>query len=163
MSATRTFNAKAFYAALSRVVETRGVSWNRVGQDTGIAPSSLSRLGRGRDIQGAALAKLSAWAGINPAEFVEDASNQEVPVRLIGQILESDPRLDARSREALVSIVKSAYQSLVTGSVLDVAAMKPAPLPRVYPDGESRKADVPHVDETPRTPPSSSRRRASAS
>jgi hypothetical protein len=42
------FNARAFYEVLSSVVEARSVAWRQVARETGITPSTLTRMGQGR-------------------------------------------------------------------------------------------------------------------
>lgn len=64
------FNGGAFYSALSRVVLARKVSWIKVSRETGVSTSTLSRMAVGRGPDAASLAVLSAWAGLNPADFV---------------------------------------------------------------------------------------------
>ena len=69
------FDAEAFYVALAKVVQARKVPWRQVAKETGVAPSTLTRMGQGRHPDAASLAVLSAWAGINPADFVEKADS----------------------------------------------------------------------------------------
>lgn len=64
------FNGGAFYSALSRVVLARKVPWIKVSRETGVSTSTLSRMAVGRGPDAASLAVLSAWAGLNPADFV---------------------------------------------------------------------------------------------
>jgi hypothetical protein len=63
------FDADGFYGDLARVVTVRGVKWKTVSQETGVSQSTLSRMAVGRRPDAASLAALSAWAGINPANY----------------------------------------------------------------------------------------------
>lgn len=64
------FDFKGYYEALCAVVAARKVTWVQVGHQTGVSPSTLSRMANGQRPDAASLAALSAWAGMNPAEFV---------------------------------------------------------------------------------------------
>src|SRR5215813_15004722 len=65
------FRSEAFYKALNAIVEARGVSLRQVARDCGITPSTLTHMSRGRGISGDTLAALSAWARINPGDYVQ--------------------------------------------------------------------------------------------
>lgn len=63
------FDAAGWVAALTRGVESRGVTWRQVSEATGVSESTLSRLKKGQRPDAASLAALSAYVGLNPAEF----------------------------------------------------------------------------------------------
>jgi transcriptional regulator with XRE-family HTH domain len=63
------FDAAGWVAAIGRAVESRGITWRQVGEATGVSDSTLSRMKDGRHPDAASLAALSAWAGINPADY----------------------------------------------------------------------------------------------
>src|SRR5690349_10044348 len=65
--ATKGFDASAFYAELARIVNASGITWRQLARETGVAPSTFTRMARGRWPSGASLAALSAWANLNPA------------------------------------------------------------------------------------------------
>jgi hypothetical protein len=71
-------------------------------------------MGQGRRPDAASLAALSAWAGLNPADFVGLGNRTTVPEPLaqISTLLRSDPRLNEGAATALDSMLKSAYQQL---------------------------------------------------
>ena len=112
------FDAAAFYRALSEVVRARKVAWRQVSRDTGVTTSTLSRMAWGRGPDAAGLAVLSAWAGINPAEFVDrpgllddrsaqpGASSPDLVVRL----LRSDSNLEPEMAVALGEVIRIAYR-----------------------------------------------------
>lgn len=107
------FDARAFYEAVVLKVEARGVSWRHVANATGIAPSSLSRFAQGSSLDSASLAKLSAWSGLNPADFVVPmAGVQSEALERIAATLRNDPNLDSHAARTLEAIVRTAYQSL---------------------------------------------------
>jgi transcriptional regulator with XRE-family HTH domain len=105
------FNARAFYEVLSSVVEARLVTWRQVARETGITPSTLTRMGQGRQADAASLAALSAWAGINPADFVgqQTESARSDSLVVISRALRADPGLQPEAAKALEDIMRIAY------------------------------------------------------
>ena len=63
------FDHDAFFAALDRQRELRNATWKQVSDETGVSVTTLSRMKDCRKPDAASLAALSAWAGINPANF----------------------------------------------------------------------------------------------
>ncbi len=72
------FDAEGWFAALCRAVEARRATWQQVSKATGVSASTLSRMREGRRPDAASLAALSAWAGLNPAEFCPRVPPQRV-------------------------------------------------------------------------------------
>ncbi len=108
------FNGDAFYRALETTVTARSTTWKQVATETGVSASTLTRMAQGRRPDAGSLAALSAWAGLNPSDFV-DAPYKGVRPEAISQIstlLRTDPNLDAQSAEAVEAIVKAAYERL---------------------------------------------------
>ena len=108
------FDSEGFYRALEATVRSRGITWKQVAIQTGISASTLTRMSQGRQPDAASLAALSAWAGMNPSDFVEAAyktSNVEA-IAQISTLLRTDPNLDAESAEAMDAIVRTAYERL---------------------------------------------------
>jgi transcriptional regulator with XRE-family HTH domain len=108
------FDAEAFYRALQTTVSARSKTWKQVASDTGVSASTLTRMAQGRRPDAASLAALSAWAGLNPSDFVT-AHYRSQPREAIAQVsalLRSDPNLDAQAADALEAIVKTAYERL---------------------------------------------------
>ena len=106
------FNARAFYEVLAGVVESRSVAWRQVARETGITPSTLTRMGQGRQPDAASLAALSAWAGLNPADFVGEPAEapRSDPLVVISRALKSDPDLRPEAAKALEDIMRIAYE-----------------------------------------------------
>ena len=105
------FDAEAFYNALAWVVKARKISWRQVARETGVAPSTLTRMAQGRRPDAASLAMLSAWAGINPADFVRGRPREQSrdPLVAISTLLKSDPDLPPGEAKALEQIIRLAY------------------------------------------------------
>src|ERR1700733_4920636 len=105
------FNAEAFYRALEATVTARCRNWKQVAAETGISASTLARMAQGRKPDAASLAALSAWAGLNPSDYVDTphrAARAE-SITQISSLLRTDPNLDAESAEAVEAIVRAAY------------------------------------------------------
>jgi transcriptional regulator with XRE-family HTH domain len=108
------FNGDAFYRALESTVNARSKNWKQVSAETGVSTSTLARMAQGRRPDAASLAALSAWAGLNPSDFV-DAPYKPAhpePMAQISTLLRTDPSLDLESAEAVEAIVRAAYERL---------------------------------------------------
>lgn len=116
MTNKQEFDAAGFYSALERSVRARNVTWKEVSNETGVSQTTLTRMGQGRRPDAASLAALSAWAGLNPANYVP----RQFPLRRPeGQTLEQvallfrqDAQLSDEARRKLEVIVESAYNAL---------------------------------------------------
>jgi hypothetical protein len=112
------FDADAFYAALERSVRSRGANWKMVSQDTGVSQTTLTRMGQGRRPDAASMATLSAWAGINPADYVggvfgsRTEGGADDTIEQISQLLRKDEGLTDEARRQMTTIVESAYNAL---------------------------------------------------
>jgi len=106
------FDSRGFYSALAATVTARKVTWKHVGAETGISPSTLSRMASGRSPDAASLTALAAWAGLNPTDFLEGKSKTAEPIAIVGKLLRQDPNLDRQGAEALEAILQAAYERL---------------------------------------------------
>ena len=117
------FDAEAYCNALTQVVQAQKVPWSQVSRETGVTVSTLTRMARGlRRPDAASLAQLSAWAGLNPADFVqipprkvmdEPANNgNRNSLVAIARLLRTDPNLPAETAAALERIIHIAYDEL---------------------------------------------------
>lgn len=71
------FDAAGWVSALADCVKTRGVTWKDVAEATGVNETTLSRMKSGdRQPDAASLAALSAWAGINPANYCGESQKR---------------------------------------------------------------------------------------
>jgi transcriptional regulator with XRE-family HTH domain len=106
------FDGDAFYRALETTVITRSKTWKQVAVETGVSASTLARMAQGRRPDAASLAALSAWAGLNPSDFVDAPYKVTRPESMaeISTLLRGDPNLDAQGAEALEAIVRAAYE-----------------------------------------------------
>lgn len=108
------FDGDAFYRALEATVNARGKNWKQVSADTGVSASTLTRMAQGRKPDAASLAALSAWAGLNPSDFVHAPykSTRRESLAQISTLLRADPNLDSDGAEAVEAIVRAAYERL---------------------------------------------------
>lgn len=108
------FDGDGFYRALESTVEARSKTWKQVAAETGVSASTLTRMSQGRKPDAGSLAALSAWAGLNPSDFVHAPYRGTRPEAMaqISTLLRSDPNLDAQAAEAVEAIVKAAYERL---------------------------------------------------
>lgn len=114
MAENKGFNGDAFYRALESAVTRRAKNWKQVAAETGVSASTLARMAQGRRPDAASLAALSAWAGLNPSDFVDAPfkTPHPEPLAKISLLLRSDPNLDAQSAAAVEAIVRTAYDQL---------------------------------------------------
>ena len=108
------FDGDAFYRAVEATVSARSKNWKQVAAETGISASTLTRMAQGRRPDAASLAALSAWAGLNPSDFVRAPykARRPEPMAQISSLLRADPNLDTEGAEAVEAIVRAAYERL---------------------------------------------------
>ncbi len=108
------FHAEVFYDALATTVKARQQTWKQVSKETGVSPSTLTRMAQGRRPDAGSLAALSAWAGINPADFVRMHNKPKTsePLVAISALLRADSNLRPDAAKALQAIIETAYESL---------------------------------------------------
>lgn len=110
------FDGDAFYKALENAVRLSNKNWKQVAAETGVSASTLTRMAQGKRPDAASLAALSAWAGLNPSDFVDapykNKSNHAAPMARISALLRTDPALDRQSAETVEAIVRAAYERL---------------------------------------------------
>jgi transcriptional regulator with XRE-family HTH domain len=106
------FDGDGYYRALEATVKARGISWKQVAAETGVSASTLARMAQNRRPDAASLAALSAWAGLNPSDFVHAPykATRAEPMAEISTLLRADPNLDPQGAEALEAIVRAAYE-----------------------------------------------------
>jgi hypothetical protein len=75
-----TFDAMAFFAAVHGCMAYRKINARQLSEETGISETTLSRMRVGdRACDAASLAALSAWAGINPANYCTTSPAPPLP------------------------------------------------------------------------------------
>jgi transcriptional regulator with XRE-family HTH domain len=111
---TQRFDAAGFYQALAATVKQRQVTWKEVSKKTGVSPTTLTRMGQGRQPDGQGLASLAAWAGLNAAQFVaiEDKAEHPETLAIISTALRRDPELSTEAASTIDVMVQTAYEQL---------------------------------------------------
>lgn len=107
------FDGKAFYASLDAVRNVRGLTWKEVASQSGVAASTLTRIGQGRkpDVNG--LASLLAWAGLRAEMFMPQVGcGTPEPLAQITAAIHGDPSLSYNSAKVLEDIFVSTYKRL---------------------------------------------------
>ena len=106
------FDADGFYRALEATVLARDLTWKQVAAETSVSASTLARMAQGKKPDAASLAALSAWAGLNPSDFVNApfTKRRTEPMGQISTLLRTAPDLDADSAAALDAIIRTAYE-----------------------------------------------------
>jgi transcriptional regulator with XRE-family HTH domain len=108
------FDGDSFYRALANTVVSRSKTWKQVALETGVSASTLARMAQGRRPDAASLAALSAWAGLNPSDFVHlfNETPRQEALAQISTLLRADPNLNPQAAETLEAILRTAYEQL---------------------------------------------------
>ncbi len=108
------FDCAAYYIALDEIRKSKGLSWKKVGDQTKVSASTLTRMGQGKLPDADSLTMLSAWAGLNPAEFVTDeelkAKESEALPKMMA-LLRADPNLTPEAISAIQDVLAVAYKT----------------------------------------------------
>lgn len=108
------FDIHAFYRALSATRQSREMTWKEVADKASVSASTLTRMAQNSRPDADGLAALSAWSGLNPADFVYGAKvDSPEPLAEITRVLRSDPRLDPDGATAMEEIVRAAYERML--------------------------------------------------
>lgn len=111
----RGFDFSGYYRALDGVRVGRGMNWKQVSEATNVGQSTLARMSKGKRPDADALAALSAWAGLNPADFVTNVGRFSEHQDTLAEIycsLRRDPNLSAEATAALDEMIKATYERL---------------------------------------------------
>lgn len=107
------FDTEGFFAALDHHRDAKGMTWKDVGAETGVNPSTLTRMAQGKCPDARGLAALLAWSGLGANEFMRGrtAGRRREPETLakITAVLRADVSLSKDSAVAIEQIVKAAY------------------------------------------------------
>lgn len=111
----RLFDSDSFYRAIDSTRKSRGMNWKEVGEASSVNTSTLARLSQSKNPDADGLAALAAWAGLNPADFVNGVqkSTHAETLAAISQFIRKDPRLDADAAETLEHIINDAYMRFI--------------------------------------------------
>ena len=122
------FHGDDFYVAVARVLRKRNASWRQLANEIGVSPSTFTRWGRGRSLDARVLAALSAWAGLNPADYVGDlhGNGAQQPLSEILAMVRDDPNQSADTAAALQRLIRAAYEQLTPAAPSPARPTSPA-------------------------------------
>lgn len=109
------FDAEAFYAALDAHRKSKDITWKKVAAETGVAASTLTRMGQGKrpDVDG--LAALAGWSGLDANDFFrskEGGNRKAEPIAQISALLRADRNLSGEGATALETMLVAAYETM---------------------------------------------------
>ena len=108
------FDSDSFFSALESTRLSRGLTWKKVADQSGVSASTLTRMAQGRrpDVDG--LAALSSWSGLDIDDFVrtEGEKPEAEPLAMISTYLKGDRNLTPESSTALDELIKATYARL---------------------------------------------------
>lgn len=110
---TDDFDTEAFYSALNAARLSRIKTWKDVAKETGVAASTLSRMGQGAkpDVNG--LAALLKWSNLKAETFIPGASDKQAPpIAEVAALLRADPSLTRQNATILADILINTYNQL---------------------------------------------------
>ncbi len=109
------FDAETFYEALDAQRQSKGLSWKKVAEKSGVSASTLTRMAQGKRPDVDSMAALAAWAGLSVDSFVhhEDVKNITTDsLSTITAYLRADTNLSPQSADAIEAVLKAAYEKL---------------------------------------------------
>lgn len=107
------FDSDAFYAALNAARLSRQMTWKEVAEETGIAASTLSRMGQGANPDVNGLAALLKWSNLKAEMFIPGTGKKDAaPIARITALLRADPHLSPQNAKLMEEIVISTYGRL---------------------------------------------------
>ncbi len=110
------FDREAFYAALNATRLSRMLSWKEVASETGVAASTLTRIGQGANPDVNGLASLLKWANLKAEMFMSVSEQEDAePIARISALLRADPKLSRDHAKLLDDIISATYSRLTEG------------------------------------------------
>jgi transcriptional regulator with XRE-family HTH domain len=105
----------ALHAALDRERRQRGeLSWRQIAQQSGVSPSTLSRLGQGHRPDVDSFASLLHWLGLPAEDFLlhptRTLGRVEPTTEAVASLLRANRDLDPDSADAISDIVLAAMR-----------------------------------------------------
>ena len=114
MTERGSFNSGQFFGALDAERQSRRLLWKQVAEQSGISPSTLTRLAQGKRPDVDSLAALVDWAGLRVDDFIVrvHSAPEPQPLAMISTYLRADQNLSADAAAALERVVKATYEAL---------------------------------------------------
>jgi transcriptional regulator with XRE-family HTH domain len=107
------FDTAAFFSALNAVRAKRNLTWKEVARQSEINPSTLSRIGQGKNPDVNGFLALLSWSGLKAEMFTPDSVEQIFePIANIALIIRKDKALSQSNAKLMEEIVSNAYKTL---------------------------------------------------
>ncbi|GAB3052748.1 hypothetical protein GCM10027053_11130 [Intrasporangium mesophilum] len=108
-------DVNALYLTLDSQRQHRGISWRQVAHESGVGPSTLSRMANGNRPDVDSFASLVHWLGIPAEEFLrfEDDTARPSPdavTQAVASLLRADKDLDPETAAAIDDILQAAMR-----------------------------------------------------
>jgi transcriptional regulator with XRE-family HTH domain len=111
-----TVDVDALYAALNAKRQATGLSWRSLAHELEIAPSTFTRMARGRRPDVDTFAGLLRWLDMPVEAFLQQSGAgteaESEPIVKIGTYLRMDKNLSPKSVAALERLITVAYEAL---------------------------------------------------
>lgn len=107
-----TFDNEAFFSALNAERLSRQMTWKEVAEEAGVAASTLTRMGDGKNPDVNGLAALLAWSGLKADSFIEGAKKNPENFSQAVALLRAVPDLSKPQLDVLVNILETTYKTL---------------------------------------------------
>lgn len=108
-----TFDSEAFFDSLNAERLSRTMTWKEVAEEAGIAASTLTRMGDGKNPDVNGLAALLSWSGLKAEAFIlEPAKDNSESLSQAVALLRAVPDLSRPQLDVLVNIVQATYNTL---------------------------------------------------
>ena len=72
----RRFDTKALYEALDQARQERGWTWQQVGREIGVSPTTITRTRAGGRLEVDGMVAMVGWLGLPVEHFVRDVSSK---------------------------------------------------------------------------------------
>ena len=105
------FDILGFHKSVDGARRALNLNWKQVAEQTGVGPSTLTRIARGKAPDAVALAVLARWANVNPTIFLTDPITPATKSSL-GEVLAL-----VRKEESLADDVKGVLENVITSAM----------------------------------------------
>ena len=106
------FDKAAFDATLDATRAARGLTWRDVAREAGVSPSTLTRLGQGKNPDVHTFAALVAWSGADAGQFVGRPVETPEPLAVLLARFRRHSGLSPRAASLLEKTVLTMYEAL---------------------------------------------------
>ncbi len=126
----QSFDSPALYAALDTRRRARGISWQQVAREIGVAPSTIGRTKKGGPMETDGILVMVRWLDCNPEQFIRgsDQNRSGFPIRCEG-------RFDTKALYEALNEYRRSHQKTWVELARDVGGVSPGMLTRLSKGG----------------------------